>query len=285
MNTGIFKGIAAQGKVVGRFIGIRAASALVACTLSFPALAEVVTVGIGTQNTTTNTVTGGVVLKELGLIEKHLAKVPRFKDIQFKIEWQNFTSGPPVTNGMVANTLQIGMMGDYPLLVNGATFQNGNETKSRLIALIAYNAEGAGNGVVVHKDSPYYELADLKGKKLSVPFGSAAHGMLLKALEDRGWTAEDFELSSQSPEVGTSSLQEKRIDGHADFVPFAELLPYRGFARKIFDGAETKVPTFHGVVVREDFAKVPRVCGGLHQGIDGSQRLGTQKPGAGRSQN
>lgn len=255
MNTGIFKGIAAQGNVARRFIGIRAASALVACTLSFPALAEVVTVGIGTQNTTTNTVTGGVVLKELGLIEKHLAKVPRFKDIQFKLEWQNFTSGPPVTNGMVANTLQIGMMGDYPLLVNGATFQNGNETKSRLIALIAYNAEGAGNGVVVHKDSPYYELADLKGKKLSVPFGSAAHGMLLKALEDRGWTAEDFELSSQSPEVGTSSLQEKRIDGHADFVPFAELLPYRGFARKIFDGAQTKVPTFHGVVVREDFAK------------------------------
>lgn len=75
MNTGIFKGIAAQGKVASRSIGIRAASALVACTLSFPALAEVVTVGIGTQNTTTNTVTGGVVLKELGLIEKHLAKV------------------------------------------------------------------------------------------------------------------------------------------------------------------------------------------------------------------
>jgi NitT/TauT family transport system substrate-binding protein len=59
---------------------------------------------------------------------------------------------------------------------------------------------------------------------------------------------------SQSPEVGTTNLQEKKIDAHADFVPFADLLPYRGFARKIFDGAETKVPTFHGVVVRKDFA-------------------------------
>lgn len=230
------------------------------CFLALPVSAEVLTIGIGTQNTTTNTVTGGIVLKELGLLEKHLPKTGKYKDIQYRLEWQNFTSGPPVTNGMVANTLQIGMMGDYPLLVNGATFQNGNATRSRLIALIAYNADGAGNGVVVHKDSPYYELADLKGKKLSVPFGSAAHGMLLKALEDRGWKAEDFELSSQSPEVGTSSLQEKRIDGHADFVPFAELLPYRGFARKIFDGVETKVPTFHGVVVREDFAtKYPEV--------------------------
>ena len=230
------------------------------CCLSLPAMAEVVTIGIGTQNTTTNTVTGGIVLKELGLLEKHLPKTGKYQNIEFRIQWQNFTSGPPVTNGMVADTLQIGMMGDYPLLVNGATFQNANGTNSRLIALIAYNADGAGNGVVVHKDSPYYELADLKGKKLSVPFGSAAHGMLLKAFEDRGWKPEDFELSSQSPEVGTSSLQEKRIDGHGDFVPFAELLPYRGFARKIFDGVETKVPTFHGVVVREDFAtKYPEV--------------------------
>jgi NitT/TauT family transport system substrate-binding protein len=244
------------------------------------ALAEVITVGIGTQNTTTNTVTGGIVIKELGLLEKHLPKTGKYKDIQFKIEWQNFTSGPPVTNGMVANTLQIGMMGDYPLLVNGATFQAGPETKSRLIALIAYNIDGAGNGMVVHKDSPYFQLSDLKGKKVSVPFGSAAHGMLLKAMEDRGWKSDYWELASQSPEVGTSNLQEKRIDGHADFVPFAELLPYRGFARKIFDGVETKVPTLprRGGArrLREEISGIRRR---LHQGADGSQRLGTQEPG------
>lgn len=251
MNQGTFK-----GEVRGKLHKLGLFSTLfVACALSWSAHAEVVTVGIGTQNTTTNTVTGGIVLKEMGFLDKELAKVPKFKNTQFKIEWQNFTSGPPVTNGMIANTLQIGMMGDYPLLVNGATFQNGNETKSRLIAMIAYNKDGSGNGIVVHKDSPYYELADLKGKKVSVPFGSAAHGMLLKALEDHGYKPDDFQLSSQSPEVGTSNLQEKRIDAHADFVPFADLLPFRGFARKIFDGAETKVPTFHGVVVREDFAK------------------------------
>lgn len=216
--------------------------------------ADEVVIGIGTQNTTTNTVTGGVVLKELKLLEKHLPKTGKYKDIRFKLDWQNFTSGPPITNGMMAKKLHIGMMGDYPLLVNGATGQSqaGNETQ--LVAVIAYNAFGSGNGVVVHKDSPYYELADLKGKTLSVPFGSAAHGMVLQAMQSRGWTESYWNLLSQSPEVGTTNLQEKKIDAHADFVPFADLLPYRGFARKIFDGAETKVPTFHGVVVRKDFA-------------------------------
>ena len=87
-----------------------------------------------------------------------------------------------------------------------------------------------------------------------MPFGSAAHGMLLKAMEDRGWNENFWDLASQSPEVGTTNLQERKLDGHADFVPFAELLPHRGFARKIFDGVETKVPTFHGIVVRKDFA-------------------------------
>ena len=249
------------GKTAALFKLLLATAALASSAfLTVAAHAEEVTIGIGIQNTTTNTVTAGIVIEKLGLLEKYLPKTGKYKDIQFKVDWQNFTSGPPVTNGMMANKLQIGMMGDYPLLVNGATFQNSNDTKSELVAIIAYNKDGAGNGVVVRKDSPYYQLSDLKGKNLSVPFGSAAHGMLLKAMEDRGWKEDFWKLSSQSPEVGTTNLQEGKIDAHADFVPFAELLPYRGFARKIFDGVETRVPTMHGIVVRKDFAdKYPEV--------------------------
>ncbi|WP_426433658.1 ABC transporter substrate-binding protein [Bradyrhizobium genosp. P] len=225
-----------------------------------PAAAETVTIGIGTQDTTTNTVTTGVVIRQLHLLEKYLPTSGKYANIKFELEWQNFTSGPPVTNGMMANKLQFGAMGDYPLVVNGFTFENNPESKSRLIAVAAYSMSGSGNGIVVHKDSPYYELSDLKGKLVSVPFGSAAHGMVLKAMQDRGYPSDFFQLVSQSPEVGSTNLQEKKIDAHADFVPFAELLPFRGYARKIFDGVETNLPTWHGVVVRSDFAeKYPEV--------------------------
>lgn len=219
-----------------------------------------VTIGIGTQDTTTNTATTGVIIRQLKLMDKYLPKDGKYANIKFDYEWQNFTSGPPVTNGMMANKLQFGAMGDYPLVVNGFTFESNPESKSRLIAVAAYSLDGSGNGMVVHKDSPYYELSDLKGKLVSVPFGSAAHGMVLKAMQDKGWPADYFQLVSQSPEVGSTNLQEKKIDAHADFVPFAELLPFRGFARKIFDGVETNLPTWHGVVVRTDFAeKYPEV--------------------------
>jgi NitT/TauT family transport system substrate-binding protein len=214
-----------------------------------------ITIGIGTQDTTTNTVTTGVVIRELKLLEKHLPTTGKYAGVTYKLDWQNFTSGPPVTNGMMANKLQFGAMGDYPLVVNGFTFQSNPESRSQLIAVAAYNINGSGNGVVVHKDSPYFQLSDLKGKVLSVPFGSAAHGMVLKAMQDRGWTADTLRLVSQTPEVGTTNLQEKKVDSHANFVPFAELLPFRGFARKIFDGVETRAPTWHGVVVRTDFAE------------------------------
>ena len=240
----------------------RLAPMLVAATLAFApaALAQTtIEIGIGTQNTTTNTVTGGVVLKELGLLEKHLPKTGKYQNVKYVLNWQNFTSGPPITNGMMADKIQIGMMGDYPLMVNGATGQATNNP-TQLVAIIAYNAYGGGNGIVVHKDSPYYELADLKGKDVSVPFGSAAHGMMITSLQRRGLPNDFWKLVSQSPEVGTTNLQEKRIDAHGDFVPFAELLPFRGFARKIYDGVETRIPTFHGVTVRKDFGeKYPEI--------------------------
>jgi NitT/TauT family transport system substrate-binding protein len=237
------------------------ALATAALLSSGSALAQTtVTIGIGTQDSTTNTVTTGVVIRQLKLLEKNLPKDGKYANIKFQLEWNNFTSGPPVTNGMMANKLQFGAMGDYPLVVNGFTFQNNPESKSQLIAVAAYNIYGSGNGLVVHKDSNYFELSDLKGKLVSVPFGSAAHGMMLKAMQDRKWPADYFQLVSQSPEVGSTNLQEKKIDAHADFVPFAELLPFRGFARKIFDGVETNAPTWHGVVVRTDFAeKYPEV--------------------------
>ena len=140
--------LTAAQKLLGRHSWCRLAIAGLA-TLSLFAHAETIEIGIGTQNTTTNTVTGGVVIKELKLLEKYLPKTGKYQGVDYKIDWQNFTSGPPVTNGMMANRIQIGMMGDYPLMVNGAT---GQETKNetQLVAVIAYNAFGSGNGIVVH---------------------------------------------------------------------------------------------------------------------------------------
>jgi NitT/TauT family transport system substrate-binding protein len=218
---------------------------------------RVIRIGIGTQDQTINTATGGPIIREEKLLEKYLPRTGKYQNVEYKIEWASHTSGPPINNKMLANQLDIGMMGDFPLTINMNTFnEKGAGVKSIYIATLAYGATGVGNAIMVPKDSPITSIAGLRGKQVSVPFGSAAHGMLLKALQQEGINPEtDVKLVSQAPEVGGTSLKTNQIDAHANFVPFGELFPLRGIARKIFDGGELGVPTFHGVVVRSDFAK------------------------------
>ncbi|MBW4526743.1 MAG: ABC transporter substrate-binding protein [Phormidium tanganyikae FI6-MK23] len=218
---------------------------------------KVIRISIGTQDQTINTATGGSVIREEKLLEKYLPKTGKYANVEYKIEWSSYTSGPPITNKMLANQIDIGMMGDFPSTINMTTFQaKGNGVKTLYIASLGSSSTGAGNAVLVPKDSPARTLADLRGKEISVPFGSAAHGMLLKALKSEGLDPEkDVSLVSQAPEVGGSNLKTGQIAAHANFVPFGELFAYRGFARKIFDGAQIGTPTFHGVLVRSDFAK------------------------------
>ncbi|EKV03378.1 ABC-type nitrate/sulfonate/bicarbonate transport system, periplasmic component [Leptolyngbya sp. PCC 7375] len=218
---------------------------------------EVIRISIGTQDQVINTAVGGATVRELGLLEKHLPTTGKYENVEYDIQWSSYTSGPPITNKMLADQIDIGLMGDFPAVINLIKFQEEVEgVTSTFIGTLAYSPNGAGNAVVVPKDSEVTSLADLKGGSVSVPFGSAAHGMVLKALSDAGIDPEsDVKLISQAPEVGGTSLRTGQIDAHADFVPFGELFPFRGFAKKIFDGAQTGVPTLHGIVVRSDFAE------------------------------
>ena len=217
--------------------------------------AETIRVAIGTQDTTINCATGGLMIRELHLLEKYLPHEGRYKDVQYDLQWHNFTSGAPLTNEMVADKLDFGAMADFPGSLNGAAFLKAGK-KSVFLSVLSGSTVGSGNGIVVPVDSPVQSLADLKGKEISVPFASTSHGMLLRAVKAQGWDPErDVTILTQAPEVAGTALQAGKIAAHADFVPFADLFPWKGFARKIYDGAQAGAPTFHGTLVNEAYAK------------------------------
>ncbi len=211
-------------------------------------------IGIGHQSQCTDTYAGGIVVKELRLLEKYLPRTGRYQGVTYDVEWQDYNSGPPITNMMLANKLQFGVMGDYPLIVNGAKFQETESERSLYIAGTAYNLRGDGDAVVVPLRSSIYDLRDLKGKTVSTPVGSASWGMLIKALQDAGLSSE-VRIVNQSPPVGAANIEAGKIDAHADFCPWPNLMEYRGSARMIYDGSESGVPYLHGIVVRSDFAQ------------------------------
>src|SRR5439155_27384236 len=129
----------------------------------------------------TDTYSGGITSKELGLLQKYLPRDGKYKGVKYDIVWEDYTSGPPITNQMLAGELDIGVMGDDALLVNAARFQETKSLRSVLVTMTGYNVFGSGNGIVVPNESSAYKFEDLKGKRGSVPFGWAAHGMVLRA--------------------------------------------------------------------------------------------------------
>jgi NitT/TauT family transport system substrate-binding protein len=226
-----------------------------AAALLGQARAETVRVAIGTQDTTINCATGGLLIRELKLLDKYLPRDGKYKGVTYDVQWKNFTSGAPLTNEMVADKLDIGSMADFPGSNNGAAFLKAGK-QSFFITVLSGSPLGSGNGIVVPKKSSITALSELKGRTISVPFASTAHGMLLRAVAAQGWDPQkDVDIITQAPEVAGPALQADKIEAHADFVPFAELFEHRGIARKIFDGAQANAPTYHGSLVAGEFAR------------------------------
>src|SRR6266478_268174 len=122
-------------------VGLVAALVLVSASGATP---ETIRIGIGHQSLCTDTYSGGITVKQLGLLEKHLPRTGKYD-----IVWEDYTSGPPITSQMLAGKLDIGVMGDYPLLVNIARFQETNSLRSVIVSMTGYNMHGSGNSVVV----------------------------------------------------------------------------------------------------------------------------------------
>ncbi|WP_330338395.1 ABC transporter substrate-binding protein [Streptomyces sp. NBC_00557] len=212
-----------------------------------------VTVTVGYQSKTINTVTAGTLLRSLGSFEKQLNSL--HDGHTYKVDWQDYATGAPITAQMTAGKIDIGSMGDFPLLLNAARGkQLGRPT--RLVSVTGYNLRGGLNTVVTAPDSKLTTLQDLKGKKVSTSVGSAADGTLVRALQRAGIDPDKgISKLNQQPAVGASALSSGGVDALSQFVAWPGLLAYQGKAKALYDGAELNLPTFHGVTAREDFAR------------------------------
>ncbi|MDQ0937347.1 ABC-type nitrate/sulfonate/bicarbonate transport system substrate-binding protein [Streptomyces turgidiscabies] len=213
-----------------------------------------VTVTVGYQSKTINTVTAGTLLRSLGYFESALKAQGARDGITYKVEWQDYATGAPITAAMVAGKVDIGSMGDFPLLINASRGkQLGAPT--RLVSVTGYNARGALNTVVTAPDSDLKSLSELRGKKVSTSVGSAADGTLVRALEQAGLDPDkDIAKLNQQPAVGASALEAGSVDALSQFVAWPGLLAFQGKAKALYDGGSLGLPTLHGVTVRDAFA-------------------------------
>ncbi|MDR3661189.1 MAG: ABC transporter substrate-binding protein [Mycobacterium sp.] len=213
-----------------------------------------VVVNVGYQSKTINTVNAGTLLRDRGDFENALKAMGATNGTKYRVVWQDFASGAPLTAQMIASHVDIGSMGDYPLLTNGSKTHKYDDAATELIATTGYNLRGSLNQVVVRSDSSVRTLADLTGKKVSTSLGSAGDGMFSTAVKNVGIKRDSVHIVNQDPSIGASAIDGGQVDGLAQFVPWPQLVIYRNQGRLLYDGGDNNVPTFHGVVARRQFA-------------------------------
>jgi NitT/TauT family transport system substrate-binding protein len=228
----------------------------------------IVVVNVGYQSKTINTVNAGTLMRDRGEFEKALDAVGATNGKRYRVVWQDFSSGAPLTAQMIATHVDIGSMGDYPLLTNGSKTKKYSDAQTELIAATGYNLRGSLNQVVVPTDSSAQTLTGLTGKRVSTSLGSAGDGMFSTALQRNGIAKDSVHTVNQDPSIGASAIDGRQVDALAQFVPWPQLVIFRNHGRLLYDGGDNNVPTFHGVVVRTQFADAnPKVMAAFMQAM------------------
>jgi NitT/TauT family transport system substrate-binding protein len=242
-------------RLLSAAVTVVAVASVSGCSLeSLSESSGVVNVVIGYQSKTINTVTAGTLLRAQGYLEHRLADITTRTGTRYAVRWQDYDTGAPITAQMLAEKIDIGSMGDYPMLINGSKTQSNPLARTEMVSVTGYNPKGALNMVVVAPNSSANSLKELAGAKISASVGSAGHGTLVRALDKDGIKASGVEVLNQQPQIGASALESGQVQALSQFVAWPGLLVYQGKAKLLYDGAELNVPTLHGVVVRRTYA-------------------------------
>lgn len=154
-----------------------------------------------------------------------------FDKAPYKVTFARFTFGPPLVQAAASGDIDLGVVGDVPPITGAAT-----EYGFSVVGVAHYiNTKVPDEDIIVPKGSPIHSLSQLRGKKIAVPEGSSANGLVLLALKSVGMTPDDVQMDWLSPAAGATAFQSGKVDAWAIWNPQAALAVKQG-ARIIAKG-------------------------------------------------
>jgi len=172
-----------------------------------------------------------VVGDQKGTSAQALLTAAGLDDTPYKIEWKEFTSGPPMLEAVNASAIDVGMVGNTPPIFAAAS--NG---QFKMVQAVTYT--GKGDAILVPKGSPITSVADLEGKKVGVAKGSSANYNLLAQLEKAGLKYSDVEINELQPAEALAAFSSGSLDAWAVWDPFTSQAVATLGARVLADGAD-----------------------------------------------
>ncbi|MFF2330972.1 MULTISPECIES: ABC transporter substrate-binding protein [unclassified Streptomyces] len=158
----------------------------------------------------------GVVLRvgdQKGGYEAILRASGELDDLDYRITWSTFTSGPPLLEAINAEAVDIGGVGNTP-----PVFAAGSDSK--IVVVGASHGSSAGEAIVVPKDSPLRSPAQLKGRSIAVAQGSSAHYQLVASLKKAGLGISDVKLKYLQPADALAAFSRGKVDAWAIWDPY-----------------------------------------------------------------
>ncbi len=161
----------------------------------------------------------------------------------YKVNWRQFESGAKVATAMASGDVQIGVIGSSPLT---AAVSRGVELQLFWILDDINEAEA----LVVRNGAKIDKPADLKGKKLGVPFASTTHFHAMFALEQWGIKPSELEVLNMQPNQIAAAWERGDIDAAFVWDPALARIKHTGKVL-ITSGELSKKgkATFDGVAV------------------------------------
>jgi len=154
-----------------------------------------------------------------------------FDDASYSIKFAKFEYGPPLVAAAGTGDVDLGMVGSVPPIAGAA-----KDLGFKVIATQQpYTVDVPLENIIVPKDSPAKSLQDLKGKRIALPQGSSAHGLVLNALKSEGLTPDDVELVYLDPKSGAAAFESGKVDAWSIWNPQGQFAINKG-ARVLVPG-------------------------------------------------
>jgi len=144
--------------------------------------------------------------------------------------FRNFLYGPTMIEAGLAGDIDATAIGVVPVV----SLLSVNDDWTVVCRLIDFSTE-----ILVREGSGIETFADIKGKKLGVPFGSGAHPHIFLRMEENGMTTSNTQLVNVSPDELIVVLQQGGVDALGTWEPTSTTIESRGIGKVIDEQRHT----------------------------------------------
>lgn len=181
-----------------------------------------VTLNVGDQKGTG----AEAVLKAAGLLST----------LPFKVNWSDFTSGPPMLEAMASGSVDVGGVGDAPPVFAASGGEQVEIVGARSVPT------GDQDALVVPKGSSITSIQQLKGKKIAYGSGSSANYHLLTVLNKAGLTTKDVTLVNLQPANALAAFTSGAVDAWDIWPPYVQQVVAQDGAKVLAIGSQYGSP-------------------------------------------